>query len=347
MSDQELYNKFRPVCFSEVKGQEHVTRLLQQYLQAGSIPHSMIFFGPPGTGKTTSARIMAKSLNDNEAGMIEVNSAVSGKVDDMRSLDRDISHYPMAGEFKTYIFDEAHRISSAGFDSLLKTVEEPPSHVKFIFVTTNLDSIPSTIKSRSDIHTFNRISNSTIRSRLKEIQAAEGVPLTDDLLNLAVESGSGSLRNAIVSLQKIIVMYRNNETQVDIVKSLGIVGPKGLGDFCSAYIKNDITALHKSSACFDPSVVDPVRAIHSLQQFLLDARYCILDADYLNVSESNVEAFLQSLDLSNVAMKQYIIQCLLYIFDMSLILEEDMRKTTNLKALITRFVIKLADSRAQ
>jgi len=346
MSDQELYNKFRPDSFSEIKGQEHITKLLQQYLKAGTIPHSLIFFGPPGTGKTTSARIMAKSLNPHNAGMIEVNSAVSGKVDDMRALDRDISHYPMEGESKTYIFDEAHRISSAGFDSLLKTVEEPPSHVKFIFVTTNLDAIPSTIRSRSDLHTFNRIPNLVVRERLQEIQTLEGVKLSTELIDLAVEAGSGSLRNAIVALQKIMVMYSNNETQVDIVKSLGIVGPKGLSEFCMAYIRNDVVALHKSSNCFDPTVVDPVRAIHSLQQFLLDARLCLLDADYLKVSESNVEFFLSGLDQSSKELKEYNIQCLLYIFDMSLLLEADMSKTTNLKSLINRFVIKLADSRA-
>lgn len=298
------------------------------------------------THNTSTARLVAKGLNPHEGGLIEVNSASTGKVDDMRSLEREVAYYPIEGEYKIYVFDEAHRISAAGFDSLLKTVEEPPSHVKFIFVTTDRDAIPNTILSRSDVHQFNRIQSAKIRDRLNEVLKLEGLKLTDELVNLAVEAGSGSLRDSLNSLQKIIVMHEANESQIDIVKTLGIVGPKGLGDFCRAFLNNNITALKEASACFDPSIVDPVRAIHSLQQFVLDARHSILDPEYLTKAESNVEEFLQSIDLSNPQMVRYTCDCLIFLFDMSLGLEESFRKSTNHKGLIDRFVIQLEQSRA-
>lgn len=346
MSESDLYNKFRPKSLEEVKGQDHVIDLLKEYLNTDSVPHSMVFHGPPGTGKTSTARLIAKGLNPDECGLIEVNSASTGKVDDMRALEREVAYYPIEGEYKVYVFDEAHRISSAGFDSLLKTVEEPPSHVKFIFVTTDRDAIPNTILSRSDVHQFNRIASNQIKDRLLEVLKQEGVKLTEELVSLAVEAGSGSLRDSLKSLQKILALYNSNESQIDIVKSLGIVGAKGLGDFCRAFLQNDLSKLKDASSCFDPSIVDAVKAIHSLQQFTLDARHCIVDSEYLSKSESNVEEFLASIDLSSPEMRKYSCDCLLFLFDMSLSLEESFRKSTNHRSLIDRFVIQLEQSRA-
>lgn len=346
MSESDLYNKYRPKTLEEVRGQSHVIDLLKEYLSTDAVPHSMVFHGPAGTGKTSTARLIAQGLNQHECGLVEVNSASTGKVDDMRSLEREVAYYPIEGEYKTYVFDEAHRISSAGFDSLLKTVEEPPSHVKFIFVTTDRDAIPNTILSRSDVHQFNRIPSNDIRERLKDVLKVEGVKLTDELINLAVEAGSGSLRDSLKSLQKILVMYHSNESQLDIVKSLGIVGPKGLGDFCKAFLENDLSALKLASGCFDPSIVDPVRAIHSLQQFTLDARHSIVDPEFMSKAESNVEEFLSSINLTTPEMQKYTCDCLLFLFDMSLGLEESFRKSTNHRGLLDRFVIQLEQSRA-
>jgi DNA polymerase-3 subunit gamma/tau len=346
MTKQELHTKYRPTSFEEIYGQDHVTSVLQEYIKRDEVPHSMVFFGPPGCGKTSAARLIANSLNPSEYGLIEIDAARSGKIEDMRALELDIYSYAQEGTYKVYVIDEAHRISSAAFDSLLKTVEEPPEEVIFIFVTTNRDAIPNTILSRSDTHQFNRISNDKIKKRLDEILKLESLKLTDDLVHLAVEAGAGSLRDAIVALQRIIVMYENNETQVDIVKSLGIVGPKGLGDFCRAFLNNDLSGLRNASACFDPSIVDPVKAVHALQQFALDARHCIVDPSYVYLSESNVEEFVNSLNLQAEGMAEYIEGCLLFIYDMSLLLEEDFSKSTNHKGLITRFLIRLESRRA-
>lgn len=356
MSDSELYNKHRPGTFAEVVGQEHVTKVLESYMSLGNLPQSLIFYGSPGCGKTTTARIIAKLLNSHSSGTIEVNSASDGGVNDMRGLEQSIYTYPSSGEHKTYIFDEAHRISAAGFDSLLKVIEEPPSHVTFIFVTTNIDPVPGTVRSRSDLHTFYRISHTVIETRLKEIVKVEGVKLTPELISLAADAGAGSLRDAIVALNKIITMYTNNHTQIDIVKSLGIVGPKCLTEFCLAYLSNNHVRLHKAAGGFNPDVVDTVRAIHSLQSFVLDSRACLLDPKLVTVVENNVETLLGALEpelLAAFADKlprenyvTYVEQCLLYIYDMSLMFEDDLRKTSNYKSLIDRFVIKLVQSRA-
>jgi len=149
-----LHLKHRPTDFLSVKGQDHVTLLLGKQVESKSVPNCIILYGPSGVGKTTVSRIIAKLLNDHPSGTIEIDSALDGGKDSVKQDQLDLYNYPLSGEFKTYIYNEAQELTRQSFGSLLNMLEEPPEHVRFILVTNNFDKIPLNIKSRSQSHHF-------------------------------------------------------------------------------------------------------------------------------------------------------------------------------------------------
>ena len=344
--------KYRPQDFSELKGQRQVTEVVKQHLKEGSLPKSLLFFGPPGSGKTSLARLIAKELNPHSSGLIEKDSALDGKVDMIRGLQSEILHFPMEGEYKTYIFDEAHRISSAGFDSLLKKVEEPPDHARFIFVTTNREQIPATIQSRCELHQFNRIPNEIIKSRIKEILKKEKIKLPETLIGLTVEAGDGSLRGAIISLQKILTLHSEDQTEIEITKSLGIISSKNLSNFIFAFLFQEYFELRKYSKLFSPETVDPIKAIHNLQQFTADLRHGFATPDLVPELKSNIEVLLSKIlergkgkefsNFNEVQFKRYIGNRIHKLWEKSIDLEVLMRKTSNKSAVVEMIPIELA-----
>lgn len=346
-----LYNKYRPNSFQELKGQDHITKIILSHLEDNSLPHSLIFYGQIGSGKTSMARLVANYLNKSEYGLIEKDSALDGSKGDIKLLSNDIYNKPLIGNHKTYIIDEAHLLTKQAFSSLLKTIEEPPNNVTFIFTTTDFEKIPANIKSRSKSFCFNVISNSVIKERILEILNLEGKILPEEVINLVVENSSGSLRNAIVSLETAIVNYNKNDIDIDTLADiLGIVGSNRLFNLIEAFILKDFKKLFSVLQCFNEEKTDPLKAIYDLQQYLMDCRiYLTLGNTITTKSDINKFKEWLSLNIKDITSKEDLKNFkrsiggkLDIIYDSTLTLEDSVHKTSNKSALFIRYAIKLA-----
>ncbi|MFH8842490.1 DNA polymerase III subunit gamma and tau [Streptomyces sp. NPDC017868] len=227
MSSLALYRRYRPESFAEVIGQEHVTDPLQQALRNNRVNHAYLFSGPRGCGKTTSARILARCLNCEQGptptpcgecqscrdlarngpgsiDVIEIDAASHGGVDDARDLREKAFFGPASSRYKIYIIDEAHMVTSAGFNALLKVVEEPPEHLKFIFATTEPEKVIGTIRSRTHHYPFRLVPPGTLRDYLGEVCGREGIPVEDGVLPLVVRAGAGSVRDSMSVMDQLL-----------------------------------------------------------------------------------------------------------------------------------------------
>ncbi|WP_330289579.1 DNA polymerase III subunit gamma and tau [Streptomyces sp. NBC_00576] len=227
MSSLALYRRYRPESFAEVIGQEHVTDPLQQALRNNRVNHAYLFSGPRGCGKTTSARILARCLNCEKGptptpcgecqscqdlarngpgsiDVIEIDAASHGGVDDARDLREKAFFGPASSRYKIYIIDEAHMVTPAGFNALLKVVEEPPEHLKFIFATTEPEKVIGTIRSRTHHYPFRLVPPGTLREYLAEVCGHENIPVADGVLPLVVRSGAGSVRDSMSVMDQLL-----------------------------------------------------------------------------------------------------------------------------------------------
>ncbi|MEU4463073.1 DNA polymerase III subunit gamma and tau [Streptomyces sp. NPDC024017] len=227
MSSLALYRRYRPETFAEVIGQEHVTDPLQQALRNNRVNHAYLFSGPRGCGKTTSARILARCLNCEQGptptpcgecqscqdlarngpgsiDVIEIDAASHGGVDDARDLREKAFFGPARSRYKIYIIDEAHMVTSAGFNALLKVVEEPPEHLKFIFATTEPEKVIGTIRSRTHHYPFRLVPPGTLREYLGQVCEKEAIPVADGVLPLVVRAGGGSVRDSMSVMDQLL-----------------------------------------------------------------------------------------------------------------------------------------------
>jgi len=223
MANLVLYRKYRPQSWDELIGQEHIVRTLTNAIKLGRVSHAYLFAGPRGTGKTTIARLLAKSLGCNDLDLIEIDAASNRGIDEIRELREGIKFAPTAGKYKVFIIDEAHQLTKEAFNALLKTLEEPPAHAIFILATTEIHKIPETILSRVQSFPFRRLNVSEIAQKLKKIVELEEIKIDESALNLIANFASGSYRDAESMLEQLRVWSDKTITKEDIEDLLGAV----------------------------------------------------------------------------------------------------------------------------
>ena len=261
MSYLVLARKYRPQTFDEVIKQNHVTQTLTNSIKSGRVAHAILFTGPRGTGKTTVARILAKAMNckegptpipcntcrscreitsGNAVDVFEIDGASNNGVEQIRSLRENINYMPAHSSSKIYIIDEVHMLSISAFNALLKTLEEPPSHVMFIFATTEPHKIPVTILSRCQRHDFKLIDIESISNHMKNICSKEHIDITEEGLMLIAREAGGSIRDALSLLDQVIACSEGTINYTNILDILGVVDRKIISDISNAILQNDI-----------------------------------------------------------------------------------------------------------
>ncbi|MBN1562216.1 MAG: DNA polymerase III subunit gamma/tau, partial [Anaerolineae bacterium] len=261
MPAQALYLKWRPQTFEDVIGQGHITRTLRNALYQGRIRHAYLFSGPRGTGKTSTARLLAKAVNCEQADtdlrpcnvcghcravnegryldLIEIDAASHTGVDDVRDLRDKIAFSPSEGQYKVYIIDEVHRFSGAAFDALLKTLEEPPAHAIFVLATTEIAKVPATIKSRCLMFEFRRVSLGEVVERLARIAEAENVSIDTAALELIAREGTGSVRDSISLLDQLLADPDEHITLAMAEDILGTASGENVVELTQALLTSD------------------------------------------------------------------------------------------------------------
>lgn len=261
MSYQVISRKWRPGVFDDVVGQEHVVRTLTNAVEAGKVGHAYIFSGPRGVGKTTVARILAKCLNCEKGptgspcnncsicksitqgtsiDTLEIDGASNNSVDNVRELCDSVRYAPSQGRSKVYIIDEVHMLSTPAFNALLKTLEEPPPHVIFVFATTEPQKIPATIHSRCQRFDFRRIPVEIIHGRLRAIGDSEKIGIADDALYMLIREAEGSLRDAQSLLEQVIAFSEGGDiTSKDVMDAIGLMDRGLIFELMSAVIDCD------------------------------------------------------------------------------------------------------------
>lgn len=325
MSYQVLARKWRPQTFNEVVGQPHIVKTLTNAVQKGRIAHAYLFSGGRGLGKTSVARILAKGLNCKHGptptpcnscdicseiisatsiDVVEIDGASNTGVDDIRELKEDVRYIPLKGRYKVYIIDEVHMLSNSAFNALLKTLEEPPPHVIFIFATTEVHKIPPTILSRCQRFNFKRIAYQEIIERLEFVALEEGISLDKRSLSIIARSSEGSMRDALILLDQVVSYCGKEIKQNDVEMILGIVGRERLSEFSNAIAsKNAKVGLELIKALVDNSVdirvfsrefVEYIRDL--LVAKIMEDPDLLIERPKENIEEIKKEAGLFSID---------------------------------------------------
>jgi DNA polymerase-3 subunit gamma/tau len=259
MSYLVLARKWRPRGFDDLVGQEAISRILSNAISQGKIAHAYLFSGPRGVGKTSTARILAKAMNcekgptpspcgvcascvgitdGSSVDVTEIDGASNNSVDDVRDLRERVKYAPAGGRYKVYIIDEAHMLSASAFNALLKTLEEPPSHVVFVLATTAPGKVPATVLSRCQHLPFRRISTQKIKDRLKTIADSEGIRMSDSATELIARASEGSMRDSLTILDQLSA-FSSDIKESEVKDLLGIADFRALSELAAAVISGD------------------------------------------------------------------------------------------------------------
>ena len=293
---QVIARKWRPQTFDDLVGQDHVVRTLKNAIARNRIAHAYLFVGPRGTGKTSTARIFAKALNCTDGpnanfdpndpvvksiadgtsmDVIEIDGASNNSVDQIRDLRDDVRYAPTQGKYKVYIIDEVHMLSTAAFNALLKTLEEPPPHVKFVFATTDVQKVLPTIISRCQRFDLKPISPELIVQRLKQIAVEEKIQVTDEALASIARMADGGMRDAQSIFDQMISFCGAEIGEADVLDVYGLVGAEKIAALAGALATGDHQKLVAIVDECDQAGRDLVRLLADLQALV---RQALLDA---------------------------------------------------------------------
>jgi DNA polymerase III subunit gamma/tau len=285
MTYVSLYRKWRPQTFADVVGQDHVVGTLVNAIQTGQVHHALLFTGTRGTGKTSTARILAKALNcergptsepcnqcdacrsitdGTSLDVVEIDAASHGSVDDARDLREKANYAPAASPYKVYIVDEAHMVTPQGFNAMLKVLEEPPEHVRFVFCTTEPHKVIEAIRSRCQRHDFRRVRTALLAEYFAKISAAEGVDIEPAAIEMIARAADGSVRDGLSRLDQVITFSRGRVTLSSVTQALGALPSEVRFELAEAIAGQRVAEVF---ACVE-RVVD---AGHDLQQFTREA----------------------------------------------------------------------------
>lgn len=354
MSYLALYRKYRPTKFSEVSGQKYIIDILKNAVKTQNISHAYLFSGPRGTGKTSVAKIFAKSVNcirsttgeacgkceickalkENDIDIIEIDAASNNGVDEIREIRNNVKLMPTVGKYKVYIIDEVHMLSAGAFNALLKTLEEPPQHIIFILATTEIQKIPLTIISRCQKFDFKKISSKDIEKKLHEILKLENKNLSDDVVSLISKISDGGLRDAINLLDQVITSSNENITVDDIYNLNGDISEFELEQLFDDIVNKNIANILKTIDKF----YDQGKNIYSIiDRLILLTRNININNNVNNYfNEAMQEKYEKYFKLSNETTN--------YISNKLITLSSEIRKSEEQKLLLEITLLEIIEN---
>ncbi len=358
MSYLSLYRKYRSQTFDEIIGQEHIVQTLKNAIKLNRLAHAYLFTGPRGTGKTSTARILAKALNcknsslenpcnncdncqkitaGNSVDVIEIDAASNRGIDEIRDLREKVRYMPVEGRYKVYIIDEVHMLTSEAFNALLKTLEEPPAHLIFVLATTEIQKVPATILSRCQRFDFRRIDLAKVKAQLAMLAQKEGFEIEGKALDMIARTTEGSMRDAISLLDQLFSFCDKKVMLNDIVAILGTASFEMLFELADVVIKKDRPAAIK----LIDKIISEGRAVRQVaKDFLEHFRYLLLvkvgSAEVLGVSEEHFQQL-------KIQASQYTEENIAQILQLLAKVELDMRWHPHARLIFEVAMLNLID----
>ncbi len=355
-----IARKWRPFTFDEVIGQEHVTRTLMNAIKSGRVAHAYLFTGPRGVGKTTVARVLAKSLNCSEGptvkpcgecpvcreiaqgtsmDVMEIDGASNRGIDEIRNLRESVRYAPVGGKKKVYIIDEVHMLTQEAFNALLKTLEEPPPHVVFVFATTQPLKVPQTIVSRCQRFDFRRIPAGLIAARLRQICETEGYKCDTGALGLISQRADGSMRDGQSMLEQVLAFSGGSATEEDIRPIMGLRGSETVSRIAGAVIRgDDVDVLKITGEAFDTGI-DPLDLVGALTEWMRYLMIYSIDAETRELQGLTDDTRKTIAEQAGSIDTQYLLTLLSMIADA----EDRIKRATHQRYLLESVILRMAN----